>query len=39
MSSQGWLVLPTRLELVYNFAELGRWEFVIESEQVTIQRI
>ena len=30
---------PTRLELVYNFAELGRWEFVIESEQVTIQQI
>lgn len=30
---------PTRLELVYNFAELGRWEFVIESEKVTIERI
>ena len=30
---------PTRLELVYNFADLGRWEFVIESEKVTIERI
>jgi hypothetical protein len=30
---------PTRLELVYDFAELGRWEFVIESERVSIERI
>jgi len=30
---------PTRLELVYNFAELGRWEFIIESERVEIARI
>jgi hypothetical protein len=30
---------PTRLELVYDFGELGRWEFVIESERVSIQRI
>jgi hypothetical protein len=30
---------PTRLELVYNFGELGRWEFVIESERVSIERI
>jgi hypothetical protein len=30
---------PTRLELVYNFAELGFWEFVIEAEKVTIARI
>jgi hypothetical protein len=30
---------PTRLELVYNFAELGRWEIVIESEKVSIERI
>lgn len=30
---------PTRLELVYNFYEMGHWEFVIESEKVTIERI
>jgi hypothetical protein len=30
---------PTRLELVYNFGELGYWEFVIESEKVSISRI
>ena len=30
---------PTRLELVYNFADLGRWEFIIESEKVSIARI
>ncbi|MCX6033662.1 MAG: hypothetical protein NTV38_01590, partial [Chloroflexi bacterium] len=30
---------PRRLELVYNFGELGRWEFVIESEKVSIERI
>ena len=30
---------PRRLEAVYNFGELGRWEFVIESETVTITRI
>lgn len=30
---------PTRLELVYNFAELGTWEFIIESEKVRIERI
>jgi len=30
---------PTRLELVYNFGEMGRWEFVIESERVSIERI
>jgi hypothetical protein len=30
---------PTRLELVYDFGELGHWEFVIESEWVSIQRI
>jgi hypothetical protein len=30
---------PTRLELVYNLSELGRWEFVIESEKVSITRI
>ena len=30
---------PRRLELVYNFGELGRWEFVIESEKVGIARI
>ena len=30
---------PTRLELVYNFGDSGRWEFVIESEKVSIARI
>jgi hypothetical protein len=30
---------PTRLELVYNFGDLGWWEFVIESEKVSIARI
>jgi hypothetical protein len=30
---------PTRLELVYDFAELGRWELIIESEKVSIERI
>jgi hypothetical protein len=30
---------PTSLELVYNFGDLGRWEFVIESEKVSIERI
>jgi hypothetical protein len=30
---------PTWLELVYDFGNLGRWEFMIESEKVTIQRI
>ena len=30
---------PTSLYLVYDFAELGHWEFVIESERVSIERI
>jgi hypothetical protein len=30
---------PTRLELVYNFSDLGRWEFIIEAEKVSITRI
>jgi hypothetical protein len=30
---------PTRLELVYNFSDLGWWEFVIEPEKVSIARI
>jgi hypothetical protein len=30
---------PTRLKLVYDFGNLGRWEFVIESERVSIERI
>jgi hypothetical protein len=30
---------PTRLELVYDFGEMGRWEFVIESERVALERI
>lgn len=30
---------PTRLELVYNFGELGFWEFIIEPEKVSIERI
>jgi len=30
---------PRRLELVYDISELGRWEFIIESEKVSIARI
>jgi hypothetical protein len=30
---------PTRLELVYDFGQLGTWEFVIEAERVSIERI
>lgn len=30
---------PTRLELVYDFGSLGHWEFVIEAERVSIERI
>ena len=30
---------PTRLELVYDFGDLGHWEFVIEAERVSIERI
>jgi hypothetical protein len=30
---------PTRLELVYDLGELGCWEFIIESEKVSIERI
>jgi hypothetical protein len=30
---------PTCLELVYDFGELGKWEFIIESEKVSIARI
>ena len=30
---------PTSLELVYDFGDLGRWEFVIEPERVSIERI
>ena len=30
---------PTRLELVYDFGALGHWEFVIEAEKVSIERI
>jgi hypothetical protein len=30
---------PTRLELVYNIGEMGRWVFVIEAEKVSITRI
>ena len=30
---------PTRLELVYNLADLGTWEFIIEAERVSIARI
>jgi hypothetical protein len=30
---------PTSLELVYDFGDLGRWEFVIEAERVRIERI
>ena len=30
---------PTSLYLVYDFADLGHWEFVIEAEKVSIERI
>ncbi len=30
---------PTRLQLVYDFSDLGRWEFIFESERVSIERI
>jgi len=30
---------PTSLYLVYDFGEMGHWEFVIEAEKVTIERV
>ena len=30
---------PTRLEVVYDFGDRGLWEFIIEAERVTIERI
>jgi hypothetical protein len=30
---------PTSLELVYDFGEMGHWEFIIEPEKVSIERI
>ncbi len=30
---------PTSLTVVYDFGELGHWEFYIEAEKVTIERI
>jgi hypothetical protein len=30
---------PTRLEVVYDFGEMGHWEFIIEAEKVSIERI
>ena len=30
---------PELLRLVYNFGDLGYWEFMIEPEKVTIERI
>lgn len=30
---------PDYLRLVYNFGDLGYWEFMIEPEKVTIERI
>ena len=30
---------PDYLRLVYNFGDLGYWEFVVEPEKVTIERI
>jgi hypothetical protein len=30
---------PTSLTAVYDFGEMGRWEFYIEAEKVTIERI
>ena len=30
---------PDYLRLVYNFGDLGYWEFMIESEKVSIERI
>lgn len=30
---------PTHLAVIYDFGSLGRWEFFIESERVSIERI
>ena len=30
---------PARLELVYDFGDRGHWEFIIEPERVSIERI
>ena len=30
---------PTSLLVVYDFGEMGHWEFVIEAEKVTIEKI
>jgi hypothetical protein len=30
---------PEYLRLVYNFGDVGYWEFTIESEKVTIERV
>jgi hypothetical protein len=30
---------PTSLELVYDFGDRGHWEFIIEAERVSIERI
>jgi hypothetical protein len=30
---------PTHLRVVYDFGDLGYWEFMIEPEKVTIERI
>ncbi|HVM71264.1 MAG TPA: hypothetical protein VMT91_05860 [Anaerolineales bacterium] len=30
---------PTSLYLVYDFGDLGHWEFMIEAEKVSIERI
>jgi hypothetical protein len=30
---------PTRVELVYEVEDLGRWEFIIEPERARIERI
>ena len=30
---------PARLELIYNFGELGTWAFAIEPERVSIERV
>jgi hypothetical protein len=30
---------PASLDLIYDFGDLGRWEFIIEPERVSLERI
>jgi hypothetical protein len=31
--------MPNHLEAVYDFGSLGRWQFIIESERMSLERI